>query len=95
MKLNVYSIYDSAAAVYMRPFYLNADAAAVRAFTDLATDPEHDIGRHPEDYSLARIGVWNDQNAETTPEPTETLITGLEAVASKRNNLRPTEETVQ
>ena len=45
------------------------------------SDKESDIGKHPEDYHLARLGVWNDQDAQYSPEKVSTLITGLEARA--------------
>ena len=85
MKLNVYSIYDTAAAAYMRPFYLQADAQAMRAFTDLATDADHQVGQHPEDYFLVRIGVFDDATGKLVPEDVESLATGLEVVAASRN----------
>jgi hypothetical protein len=87
MKMNVYSIYDTAAAVYLRPFFMQSDGQALRSFSDIANDAEHDIGRHPEDYTLVRIGDFNDQNGQLIPESPESLITGLEAVAAHRNKV--------
>mgnify|MGYP000196989557 CR=1 FL=1 len=84
MKLNMYAIFDSAVGAYMRPFFLQADGQAQRMFSDMASDAEHEVGRHPEDYSLCRIGVWDDENAETAVEAVTTIITGLEAVAASR-----------
>ena len=55
MRLNVYTIFDSAAGAYMRPFFMQSDGQALRSFTDIATDKDHEIGKHPEDYSLYRI----------------------------------------
>jgi hypothetical protein len=89
MNLNIYSIYDTATAAYMRPFYMQSDAAAVRSFSDLAVSADHEIANHPGDYSLVRIGVWNDSNGQTTPEDPSTLITGLEAVAASRQVVKP------
>ena len=56
MLLNVYSVYDTAAAAYTRPFFLPSDAEALRQFGDICIDREHPIGKHPEDYYLVRIG---------------------------------------
>lgn len=64
MKLHIYAIFDSAVGAYMRPFFLQSDGAAKRAFKDLATDPNHDIGRHPEDYALFWLGTYCDQSSE-------------------------------
>jgi len=85
MKMNVYTIFDSAASTYMRPFFMQSDGQALRAFTDISTDAEHDVGRHPEDYSLARIGVYDDSKGKLIPEDVEILATALEVVSSSRN----------
>ena len=91
-KLNMYCIFDQASAVYDRPFCALADAAASRSFSDIAMDAEHPIGRHPEHFSLVRIGVFDDNNAVVSVEDKTTIITGLEAVAAgrkiKENQLR-------
>ncbi len=54
-------------------------------FSDIATGEKHPIQEHPEDYSLFRIGIFNDINAEITYEPRECLVTALEAVSNSRN----------
>lgn len=84
MKLNVYSIFDSASAIYDRPFFMNSDAQAVRSFTDVCGDADHPIGQHPEDYSLVRIGIFDNNNGKLSVEDKETIITGLEAFARGR-----------
>ena len=85
MNLSIYTIFDSAAGAYMRPFFLQSDGQAIRMFTDVATDPKHEVGRHPEDYSLCSIGIFNDANAQLIDQKVTTLITGNEAVAKARN----------
>lgn len=81
MRLNVYAIYDTASKAYMRPFFLQSDGQAVRMFTDIAQDADHEIGKHPEDYSLFRIGTYDDQKGRLHPEDRECLATALELVA--------------
>ena len=85
MKLNAYTIYDVASGVYMRPFFSQADGQAVRGFKDIATDAEHEVGKHPEDYTLYRIGTYNDTKGELKGEELEKLATGLEMVSQDRN----------
>ncbi len=84
MKLNAYTIYDVASGVYMRPFFSQADGQAIRGFKDIATDADHEIGKHPEDYTLYRIGAFNDTTGKMTGEDLEKLTTGLEMVHSTR-----------
>lgn len=83
MKMNVYSIFDTATKAYMRPFFMQADGQAMRAFSDLVADRDHDVGRHPEDYSLMRIGVWDDQTAKYAAEEPDSLLTGLQVLAER------------
>ncbi len=85
MKLINYSIYDTASGLYSRPFFSQSDGEARRLFNDLATDAEHPVGKHPEDYSLFRTGQFDDEKGKFTDEDNECLCTGLEAVASTRN----------
>ena len=85
MKLNVYSIYDTASGLYSRPFFTMSDAEAVRSFSDIAMDAEHPIGIHPEDYTLFRIGIFDDSNALINNEANESLCTALERCAAGRN----------
>lgn len=84
MKMNVYSIFDVASGVYLRPFMMQSDGQATRAFKDIATDADHDIGKHPEDYSLFRVGIFDDNKGTLIPENPECLCTALEMVASSR-----------
>ncbi len=85
MKLNVYSIYDQASGLYSRPFFTQSDAQAVREFTDIALDAEHAIGKHPADYTLFRLGIYDDNNGKLTNEDNSSLGNALERVASARN----------
>lgn len=84
MRLNIYSIFDVASAAYMRPFFMMADSQAIRSFTDIATDREHDIGKHPEDYSLVRVGTFGDHKADLISEDVQVLATALECIAASR-----------
>ncbi len=85
MKHNVYSIYDTASALYLRPMFAQSDGQAVRAFSDAATDADNEIGKHPEDYTLVRGGMFDDTTFKLTDEQNASLMTGLEAVANARN----------
>jgi len=84
MKLNAYTIYDTASGTYMRPFFSQADGQAVRGFKDIATDADHEVGKHPEDYTLYRVGAFNDTTGKLEGEELEKLTTGLECVAAGR-----------
>lgn len=84
MKLNVYSIFDTASGLYSRPFFTSSDAEALRSFSDIATDAEHPIGKHPKDYTLFRIGTFDDNKGHIHNEDNESLATALELIAKTR-----------
>ena len=95
MKLNAYTIYDVAAGTYMRPFFCGQDGEARRGFSDIALDASHQVGQHPEDYTLYRVGSWNDNTGKLEGEELEKITTGLECVAAaqqiKPGSLKDTE----
>lgn len=60
MKTNMYCVFDSKAAVYGVPFFMVNDAMAIRSFGDLANDDRTLVGKHPEDFTLYRVGYFDD-----------------------------------
>ena len=64
MKLNAYSIYDKAVQAYARVFFLRTDGEAKRGFTSIVMDADGDIYRAPQDYTLFRIGEFDDGTGE-------------------------------
>lgn len=84
MKYFVYAVYDSCSAVYDRPFVMPADGAAVRSFADIACDADHPIGKHPEHYSLHRIGTYDDNTGVIEPENPVCIARAHELVAQSR-----------
>lgn len=94
MKMNIYSIYDTASGLYSRPFFCQSDQEALRSFSDISTDAEHPIGKHPEDYSLFRIGIFNDSNGNLQNEDNDNLAQALELVSAVRNVNRDKLETL-
>lgn len=71
MQIQVFSIFDIKAQAYMQPFFMNSTGMATRAFAEPVNDPEHLFCKNAEDFSLYRIGVFNDSNGtfeSGTPE---------------------------
>ena len=81
--MKVYSIYDGAVKAFMRPFMGMSHGDAIRAFKDLASDAQHPVGKHPEDYSLFHVGHFDDQTGLLTGETApHSLGNALEYVAA-------------
>ncbi len=83
MKLNLYTIYDTAAVYYKNPFALQTDEQAKREFGDIF-DGDNPIATHPEHYYLVKLGSFDNSNGDIKQtEGKPTLLTGLEALALK------------
>ena len=63
-----YSVFDSASDTYDRPFFAQSDGQAMRSFGDIAVNAEHPIGQHPADYTLFRVGSWDDNEGKLEGE---------------------------
>lgn len=87
MQYKMFTIYDSCAAIYQRPFIARADGEALRSFSDIAQDKDHPIGQHPEHYSLHEIATFDDQDAQLKPLQKKCVATAQELVA--RANIQP------
>lgn len=59
MTLLIFSIHDVKAELFGPPFFMSTPAEALRAFVDLADDPNTTIGKHPGDYRLVRLGTYD------------------------------------
>ncbi len=74
MKLEIYSVYDSKAEAYLPPFFLANDGMATRIFESCANDSKHQFGAFPADYTLFRIGSFQDETAIITTSKTHTNL---------------------
>ena len=64
MELRVYSIYDSKAGAFNTPFFMATDELAIRAAKDTVSDKETIFHRHPDDFVLYQVGVFNNTTGE-------------------------------
>ena len=83
-KQSLYAIFDRASGVYDGPLRGQADGVVVREFTDMCVGDTHKISQHPEDYTLFKLGEFNDGTGELEPMTPVKLINGAEAVANSR-----------
>ncbi|AXH73542.1 MAG: nonstructural protein [Microviridae sp.] len=63
MKLRIYTVYDSKAEAFLPPFNAGNDALAVRSCADCLKEDTHPFARHPDDYTLFKLGEWDDTTA--------------------------------
>lgn len=84
MKQRMFSIFDVKARAYLPPFFMPERGMAVRVFGDCVNDASHQFGKHPEDYTLFELAVFDDSAGtivlnETGPE---VIVTGVQCVRS-------------
>lgn len=63
IKIGVYSVYDSKAEAYLPPWTAQSDGLAIRNFEDAIRQEGHAFRRHARDFSLFRVGTFNQASA--------------------------------
>ncbi len=89
MKQQIYAIYDSCAGIYDSPHFANSDDIVRRQFQDIATAADNPISKHPEHYSLWRLGGWDNTNGKINNESNECLWQALEAITQSQTVNQP------
>ncbi len=81
MKVQCYAIFDMCSGIYEKPFFSTADALVKREFQDVAVSADHPIAKHPEHYSLWRLGTFDNLTGNITDEANECLCQAIEVIA--------------
>jgi len=87
MKVNMYAIFDRASGIYDGPHPGRADGEIIRNFSQMCLNADSAIGKAPEDFTLFKVGTWNDGTGEVVDVVNEKLINGGEAIAASRNSV--------
>lgn len=64
MELRVFALFDVKSDSYGTPFFTGTVGQALRSFQDLVKDTNTVPGRHPEDFKLCELGVFDDQTGQ-------------------------------
>lgn len=73
MKLNLYSVRDTVAGAFCRPFAAPNNGLAIRDFDFAARDPESQISKTPQDYCLFLVGSFDEETGVITAQTPELL----------------------
>lgn len=84
MKYLILSTYDSATEMYNQPFHVQSIGQATREFTDVLSDPNHPMAKHPEDYALFQIGTFNDNTGKIEPIEPKCVARAHELIALQK-----------
>lgn len=81
MITKVYTVYDTAVAAFMTPFFCRSHGEAIRSFSDAINDEKSNLAKHLQDYSLFYIGDFDDSSGDIVkPLAPERLLSGSEAL---------------
>lgn len=84
MKLMMFSLFDAAAEAYMQPFFAQTRGQAIRSFGDLVNEVGSHVNKHPDDYTLFVVGVFDQQSGEVVHQTPVSLGNALEYVSRER-----------
>lgn len=77
--MEIFAIYDSKAAAYLPPFFCRNSAVAKRMIASATMQEDHDMQRFGGDYTLFRLGTWDDTEGQLRQEDMmENLGTALQ-----------------
>jgi hypothetical protein len=60
--INIYSVRDSKAKAFHKPFFLQNDEVMKRELGNLASDPNSLLGKNSEDYDVYLIGEFDERD---------------------------------
>lgn len=71
------SVKDLVADQFGRPFFAVSDGSAIRGFADEVNSADSMLAKHPADFQLFHMGVFDDESGEIFAEsPYRLLISG-------------------
>lgn len=76
--LHVCAVFDVKAEAFGRPMFVPSVGLAIRAFIDECKNPESQMCKYRQDFSLYEIALFDDERAEFTPvgNPQKLLLEG-------------------
>lgn len=78
MKLLAFAVLDEKIGAFLNPFFVVAPGQAIRSFEDAIADKETPLGKHPSDYTLYRVGEFDDAAGELVGEKPVFMARGAE-----------------
>ena len=66
MEQKIFSIRDSKADYYTTPFFVKTMGEAERMFKDIIRDEKSQLNKHPEDFDLYYMGLYDDNTGKWT-----------------------------
>lgn len=82
MKMEIFSVFDTAVNAFMQPFFAATKGVAIRTLTDAVNDPKHQFSQHASDYILYTHGYFDDASGVFDTAPPIRVVSCIELVIS-------------
>ncbi|QCQ85112.1 nonstructural protein [Blackfly microvirus SF02] len=66
--VKIFSVWDSKSKTFSQPFYAMTVGVATRNFTDLVNDPQTQVNKYPDDFTLFELGEFEDSTGKISSE---------------------------
>ena len=73
-----FCVHDIKAETYLPPFFVPSRGLAIRAFEDCINSDDHHFGKHPADYTLFFLGVFDTDHGEFDQKTKQSVGNGVE-----------------
>ena len=73
MKKPMFAVFDNTAKMYGTPFLEITDGTAIRLMQDTAKG-DHPFARHPQDFTLTRLGMFDEETGEINQSSKDDVI---------------------
>lgn len=85
MKLYVLAVHDEAAEAFNRPIFVPAIGMGIRSFTDEVNrdNPDNPMNRHAGQFSLYRLGVYDDVDGSIISEQPSVLVQAIDVLVKQ------------
>lgn len=83
MILEVFAIHDRQGGFYSQPFFVQSAGIARRTFQEMAADPNNQVGRYPEDFSLYHLGQFDNVACKWALQDAVFICTALSMLNSR------------
>lgn len=78
MNFRIFSVYDNKAKAYLPPFIMPEQGQAVRVFADCVNSKDHQFNKHPSDYTLFELGMFDDNKGKIAATAPLAIGNGVE-----------------
>lgn len=83
MRMSIYVVFDGQAKVSMAPVFYESDPIAIRSFENTVESKEPFVS-NPEDFTLYRVGTFDDEGMVIEGEEPHRLVGGLQALKNRK-----------